>query len=199
MAALSREHIAALRAQLDRGVPSNIAVPSAVGGTQTAEGLWRLYSGSWPGKGIDWWNSESPWRVHWQRFLPQSLFSIAEDIFGNQLIVIPGRDAVYLLNHETSECHSLYVCPFELLSSVLETGIDWIDFYTDGSLQVARDFGPIPDDSHLHWTTPLTLGGPVTRANISLVPRDQHHAGHAKLWAQMSSLPPGTGGRPRHG
>jgi hypothetical protein len=197
MKALSHEHIVGLRAQLDRGVALNIALPSALEATQTAGGLWRFYSSSWPGQGINWWNSDSPWRVHWQRFLPQSLFSFAEDVFGNQLFVIPGRDEAYLLNHENAECHGLHVGPSDLLSNVLESGIDWIDFYGDGSLQVARDFGAVPDDSNLHWTTPLILGGSVWRANVSIVPRDQHHVGHAKLWAQISGLPSGTAVIPR--
>ena len=70
--------------------------------------------------------------------------------------------------------------------------IDWIDFYSDGSLQIARGFGVVPEDSHLHWTTPLVLGGSVNLANLGIVPRDKHHVGHAKLWAQVSGLPPGT-------
>lgn len=192
MISLSSEHIAALRAQLDRGIAPNKGLPSALGATQTADGLWRFYSDSWPGQGIGWWNSESPWRLHWGRFLPLGLFSFAEDVFGNQLVNIAGRSEVYLLNHENAECHSLYVNPGELLSTVTGSGIDWIDFYSDGSLQVARGFGVVPEDSHLHWTTPLVFGGSVNLANLSIVPRDKHHVGHAKLWAQVSGLPPGT-------
>jgi hypothetical protein len=199
MSVLSHEHIVALRAQLDMGIAARSAVPEALGTARTADGLWRFYSGSWPGQGIEWWNSASPWKDHWNRFLPPGLFSFAEDVFGNQLVVIDGREEVYLLNHENAEGHTLYVGPVELLSTVVESGIDWIDFYADGSLRLARGFGAVPEDSHLHWTTPLILGGAVARDNLSVVPRDQHHVGHAKLWAQVAGLPPGTAVMPKSG
>jgi hypothetical protein len=192
MCDLSHEHVAALRAQLDRGTLLSAALPSALGRVRTSDGLWRFYSDIWPGQGLEWWNSESPWKIHWQRFLPQGLFSFAEDVFGNQLVVIAGYEEVYLLNHENAEGHTLYVNPVELLSSVVESGIDWIDFYANGSLRIAREFGVVPEGSHLHWTAPLILGGSVTCDNLSVVPRDQHHIGHAKLWAQISQLPAGT-------
>ena len=192
MSVLSHAQVAALREQLDRGVAAHAALPSALGGARTADGLWRFYSDAWPGRGIDWWNSASPWKVHWQWFLPPGLFSFAEDVFGNQLVLVPGRAEPYLLDHENAEVHSLYAGPVELLSSVIESGLDWIDFYSDGSLRPAREFGAIAEDDHLHWTQPLALGGPATRANLSVLPRDEHHVGHAKLWAQLSGLPPGT-------
>jgi hypothetical protein len=192
MISLSVDHVAALRAYLGQGMPISDALPLALGYTQTIDSVWRCYSGSWPGQGIAWWNTESPWRLQWVRFLPQGLFSFAEDVFGNQLVIVTGRSEAYILDHETSECHSLHVAPVDLLSTVMDFGLDWIDFYADGSLQVAREFGVIPEDSHLHWNQPLILGGAVNCTNVSVVPRDQHHVGHAKLWTQISGLPPGT-------
>jgi hypothetical protein len=192
MSLLSHEHVAALRAQLANGVAPNTALPAALGTSRNADGLWRFYSGGWPGQGIDWWNAASPWKAHWSRFLPQGIFTFAEDLFGNQLAFIAGRDAVYLLNHESGGGYVLGASSVELLSRVVESGLDWIDFYADGSLQVARGFGVVPEDSHLHWTTPLILGGAVAPDNLAIVPRDRHHVGHAKLWAQISELPPGS-------
>ena len=186
MNVLSREHVAALRARLDRAVALSDALPTALANVRTSDGCWwRFYSGTWPGQGVGWWNSASPWKVHWQRFLPRGLFSFAEDVFGKQLVVIAGREEAFLLDHENAECHTLYVSPVELLPSVADSGIGWIDFYANGSLKVVREFGAVPEDGHLHWTTPLFLGGAVARDNVTLVPRDPHHVGHAKLWAQV--------------
>lgn len=198
MSELSHAHIAVLRDQVNRGIALRAALPAALSGVRTAESFWKFYSVSWPGNGIDWWNSTSPWKTHWQRFLPQGLFSFAEDIFGNQLVVMNDREEVFLLNHENAVCHSLYLSPVELLSSVVESGIDWNDPYANGCVQVAREFGDVPEHSHLHWTTPLILGGSVTRENLSVVPRDQHHVGHAKLWAQISGFPPDTAVLPKN-
>lgn len=192
MRAIALQDVVALRHQLERGTDLIQAFPLTLGARTAADGLWRFYSESWPGEGITWWNSLSPWRCHWKSFLPANLYTLAEDIFGNQLFIVPGRDETYLLNHENAEFQSLYVSPVDLISNVLESGIDWIDFYADGSLAIARAFGEVPDDFHLHWTTPLILGGSLTLANVTLVSRDSHHIGHAKLWAQLSGLPAGT-------
>jgi hypothetical protein len=139
----------------------------------------------------------SPWKSQWKPFLPAGTFSFGEDVFGNQLALASGRDNILLWNHENSECHDLLVSPQELVRMAAESGIDWIDFYSDGSLVVARECGPVPLDAHLHWTTPLIFGCRVSRDNISLVEREPHLVGHAKLWSQVSGLPPGTTVVPR--
>jgi hypothetical protein len=177
---------------LASGMPLLVALPQAVGGTTICDGLWRLFSNSWPQGGISGWNSASPWKLSWQPFLPTGVFSFGEDVFGNQLILVDGFENAMVWNHENGESQDLFVRPCELLRTALESGIDWIDFYSDGSLAVARQYGAVPLQMHLHWTTPLILGGPVSKENLTLVEREAHLVGHAQLWSQISGLPPGT-------
>ncbi len=141
--------------------------------------------------GIAGWNSRA-WKPLWQSFLPTGLFCFGEDVFGSQLAVVEGFKNAVLWNHENGECFNLLVSPCELLRTVLGSGLDWIDFYSEGSLAVARLYGAVPLDSHLHWTTPLILGGRVSRDNLTVVEREQHLAGHAKLWSQVGGLPIGA-------
>jgi len=101
-------------------------------------------------------------------------------------------DNALLWNHETGEWFDLVVGPCELLKTASANGIDWIDFDADGSLAIARRQGTVSSDLHLHWTTPLILGGQVAIDNGSLVQCDPHLGGHAELWSQISGLPPGT-------
>lgn len=182
---LSLEQIAQLERSL-ANTPPTLAFAQSIGNTHLAEGLWRFYSASWPA-GV-----QSPWRSHWLPFLPGGFFSFGEDVFGNQLAVVDGCENMLLWDHENGELHDLFVTPPELLSTALQSGIDWIDFYSDGSLSVARQHGPVPLDQHLHWTTPLILGGSVSRENLCLVERESHLMGHAQLWSQISESPPGT-------
>jgi hypothetical protein len=189
---LSHAQVVALNDNLKGGGRLETALPTAVGEFQTDNGLWRFYSRTWPGQGTAWWNTASPWKQSWARFLREDVFAFAEDVFGNQLVLVRGRDEVHMLNHENADSHSLLVGPSELLTTVLDSGFDWIDFYEGGVIQLARQFGEVPRDSHLHWKTPLILGGAVNKDNICLLPRDPHHIGHAKLWGQLSDLPPGT-------
>ena len=158
-------------------------LPASVGNTVASEGLWRFFSDTFPPRGVHWWNNSSGWKEHWKPFLPAGLFSFGEDIFGNQLVIIPNQANVFLWNHEDGGFADLLLAPAELLSTVAESGIDWIDFYGNGSLEVARSYRRIPDDSHLHWTTPLILGGTVGLENLSVVERERHLVGHAKLWS----------------
>lgn len=185
-------HIARLDELLASGTPPSTAFPQAVGGTCVCDDIWRFFSDSWPQGGIAEWNSGSSWKSHWQPVLPSGLFSFGEDVFGNQLVFVNRFDNAVLWNHENGECFDLLVAPCELLRTALESGIDWIDFYSDGSLSVARRYGAVPLDMHLHWTTPLVLGGQVSLNNLSLVQREPHLVGHAKLWSQLGGLPPGT-------
>lgn len=125
-------------------------------------------------------------------FLPTGLFSFGEDVFGNQLTVVRGEENVRLWNHENGAFIDLVLAPAELLSTIVESGIDWIDLYDNGSIEVARKYGRVPDNSHLHWTTPLVLGGAISLENLSLVERERHLVGHAKLWFQVAGLEAGS-------
>jgi hypothetical protein len=197
MTPLSLQHITRLDKLLASGTTGLVAFPQAIGGTCVCDGIWRFFSNSWPQGGISGWNIGSSWKSDWQPFLPSGLFSFGEDVFGNQLALIDGSHNALLWNHENGECCDLLVGPCELLRATAESGIDWVDFYSDGSLAVARRYGAVPLDMHLHWTTPIILGGKVAPDNVSLVQRESHLAGHAKLWSQVSGLTPGTAVIPR--
>lgn len=192
MVLLTSQHTERLHELLQGGMPPPNAIPQAIGETYIYEQFWRFYSDTWPSGGITQWNFGSSWKRHWEPFLPPSLFSFGEDIFGNQLVLMDGFDNALLWNHENGEIDDLLVGPSELLDVVLTSGIDWIDFYADGSLGVAREAGVVPYDMHLHWTMPLILGGRVARENQSLVQREPHLIGHAQLWSQVGGLPSGT-------
>ncbi len=192
MTPLGLQHLSGLDELLTSGTTYLAAFPQAIGGTSACHGIWRFFSDSWPQGGISSWNGGSSWRAHWLPFLPSGFFSFGEDVFGNQLVVVNGGGAAVLWNHETGECHDLLVGPSELLRTAFESGIDWIDIYSDDSLAIAKQFGPVPLASHLHWMKPLFLGGQTTPDNVSLVKREAHLIGHAKLWSQVGELPPGT-------
>lgn len=189
---LEPTHIARLEASIEQGSSLLDALPKVIGDSEACSGLWRFYSESWPAGGIQEWNSGSRWKHHWEAFLPPGAFAFGEDVFGNQLIVVPGEDDVLMWNHENGESTDLYLDPVNLLKTALNDGIDWIDLYGDGSLAVAKRFGHVARESHLHWTTPLILGGVVNDSNISVVERELHLVGHANLWSQIRDLPPGT-------
>lgn len=197
MTLLSAHHVARLVRLLANGGTPLLAFPQSIGETSLCDGIWRFFSDSWPLGGIGDWNEGSSWKSHWQPFLPSGLFCFGEDVFGNQLVLVGGFDNVLLWNHENGECHDLFVGPCDLLRTAVESGIEWIDFYSDGSLAVARQYGPVPPKMHLHWTTPLILGGEVSPANLSLAEREPHIVGHANLWTQVSGLPPGATLLPR--
>jgi hypothetical protein len=189
---LEPTQVARLRESLANGIPFSKASPQVIGGADACDGLWRFYSESWPAGGIRHWNEKSAWKEHWREFIPDGAFAFGEDVFGNQLIVVPEQENILLLNHENAECADLYCDPVSLLTTILKDGIDWIDVYGDGSLAVARRYGPVARESHLHWTTPLILGGIVSDSNLSTIERESHLVGHAKLWLQVRGLPPGT-------
>jgi len=197
MTPLTLQHVARLDELLAGGAVPAVTFPQAIGGTSVCDGFWRFFSGSWPEGGISAWNTTSSWKTQWQPFLPPGLFSFGEDVFGNQLVQVSGCDNVLLWNHESGECHDLLVGPCELLRTVVESGIDWIDFYSDGSLPTAMLYGTVSLDMNLHWTIPLILGGEVLPENVSVVQRESHLVGHADLWSQVSGLPPGTTVIPR--
>lgn len=191
MIELSATYVRLLQKAIAGGAPLEAALPDSVGNTVVCGGLWRFFSDTLPRRGARWWNESSGWREHWTAFLPAGLFSFGEDVFGNQLIVVRGEENVRLWNHEDGSFLDTLLAPAELLSTVADSGIDWIDFYGNGSLEVARKYGGVPDDSHLHWTAPLVFGGAVSLENLSVVERDKHLVGHAKLWLQVADLDPG--------
>jgi hypothetical protein len=182
MTELSQAHVVSLDRLLTSGASLPTAFSQSIGGTYVSGMIWRFFSDSWPEGGIAGWNDETGWKVHWAGQLPTQMFSFGEDLFGNQLALAKNIKNVLLWDHETGECHDLFVAPCELLKTVIASGIDWVDFYSNGSLAIAREYGDVPLDMHLHWTTPLFLGGAVTLANVSLVPRQPHLIGHGKLW-----------------
>ena len=153
---------------------------------------WRLFSQSHPPPGVVAWNAAPTWKAAWG--LPEeSLWAFGEDIFGNQLVVLAGSTATTLWGHEAGDLFDLHLSPIELLATVLDHGVDWVDYYIEGTLAVARArLASVPADSHLHWTTPLILGGQVSEANTSIVERGTHLNGHAALWKQLFPLDPGT-------
>lgn len=192
MIELSASHVRLLEIHLTADASSETVLPVSIGNTVAGGGVWRFFSDIFPLQGVGWWNGASGWREHWKSLLPAGLFCFGEDIFGNQLAMVPGHENVLLWNHEDGRLFDLLLAPAELLSTVAESGIDWIDFYGNGAPGVARNFGLVPEDSHLHWTTPLILNGAVNRENLRVVERNRHLIGHAELWLQIRGLEPGT-------
>jgi hypothetical protein len=124
---------------------------------------------------------------------PENVFTFGEDVFGNQLIVTAGTNTVLLCDHENGACFDLQLDVVDLLESVVQHGLSWVDFYSNGSLEVAQELiSGITWEQHLHWIHPLILGGAITDTNLSVVDRSAHLAGHVQLWKQVSGLAPGT-------
>lgn len=192
MTPLQSQDVAALK----RGLTNDslrAALPNTVGGRSVAGGFWRLFSEHYPeGGGIQRWNSVTGWRRAWMEFSPDAFF-FGEDLFGNQLTLVPGQANVFLWNHECDELADLLLDPPTLLETVLESGVDWIDAYTPEMLAVARRrLLDVPGICHLHWTQPLILGGRAALENASVLEAASHLKAHAELWAQLRGLPPGT-------
>jgi hypothetical protein len=164
----------------------------AIGETRAAGGLWRFFSASFPENGTKGWNSSWTWKREWQ--LEAGTFhAFGEDLFGNQLVILPGTGNVHLWNHENGDLVDLLLEPGTLLEAVVQSGLDWIEFYANGSPKIAEQWlGRVPGGSHLHWTTPLILGGEISSQNVSVVERLDHLTGHARLWRQIRGLDPGT-------
>lgn len=170
-----------------------MALPNTVGGSSLAGGFWRLFSKSYPeGGGIHYWNSAENWRKSWPT-LASNLFFFGEDIFGNQLTLLPERENVFLWNHENEDLVDLLLDPLTLLETVFQSGIDWIDFYIPKMISIGRTrLLDIPESCHLHWTQPLILAGPMDLKNTSVVNSVSHLKFHGELWAKLRGLPPGT-------
>jgi len=174
---------------IEGGAP---AIAGVVGGAVVEQGLWRFFSSQLPAPGgVSGWNAGA-WRRAWPRMHPFLSF-FGEDAFGNQLAIIAGNPNGFLWSHESGDLVDLELDLFSLIDSVASHGLDWIDFYNDGSLGIARRYlSSIDWGSHLHWTSPLILGGAVQSENVSVVERSAHLLGHGQLWAQVGDLPPGT-------
>lgn len=163
-----------------------------IGESTLAGGVWRLYGQRWPLGGFVEWNTTGPWRKCWEPSLAVGLRSFGEDVFGNQLVLLDGKDEVLLWDHETAATYDLLLPPFHLLRVVSTHGVSWIDSYTDQILAVADAAPNLDRDSHLHWITPLFLGGEATQENTSVEDRCSHLEFHATLWRSLEGLPPGT-------
>lgn len=186
MSELPNSSIERLRNELPKGVAEALA--QVVGGCTAAGGLWRFFK---PGA-VMLWNSPQAWRSTWPGLSP-GLFFFGEDVFGNQLALKQGSENVCLWNHENGELIDLLLDPATLLETVIQSGVDWIDFYATKMLVVGRvKLLDVPENCHLHWTQPLILGGPMTTENTSVVESGVHLRGHGSLWAQLHGLPPGT-------
>lgn len=192
MTNLSSEHCIQLRNELSRTIPLAEALATSVGGTQVAGGLWRFFSAHYPKGGVAEWNSSAEWKREWG-FASSLFHTFGEDLFGNQVILRPGFENVHLWNHEDGSVADLLLDAATLLESVVQGGLDWIDFYNDGSLVIAQTrLKDVSTECHLHWTTPLILGGNVGVENTTVVERSIHLVGHAKLWMQVRGYDPGT-------
>lgn len=189
---LTANHIRCFEDSVAKGTPLQEAFPSTIGNTIVGGGLWRFFSDTFPSKGIRWWNESSGWRESWNPLLPAGLFSFGEDVFGNQLVILSDKASTFLWNHEDGALIDVLLKPQELISSVAESGIDWVDFYGNQALEIARNYGIVSDELHLHWTTPLILNGAISLGNLSVVERERHLIGHAKLWSQVRGLDPGS-------
>jgi hypothetical protein len=189
---LSSEDCLQLRNEVRRTIPLVEALSTSVGETQVASGLWRFFSGRYPKGGVAQWNSSAAWKHEWEGALLK-FHAFGEDLFGNQLVLRSGFENVYLWNHEDGSMADLLLDAATLLETVVQSGLDWIDFYKDGSLTIAQTrLMDVPTECHLHWTTPLILGGNVSVENTTVVERSMHLVGHAKLWMQVRGCEPGT-------
>jgi hypothetical protein len=187
---LENDQLVRLRQRITNGESPRKVLPNSIGGTELCNGLWRFFSSDHPKSGVDHWNEE--WCTAWG-LSTKNVFVCGEDIFGNQLILPEEKTTVYLCNHENGSCDNLDLGIADLLEACLRHGLSWIDFYSDGSLNVAQSrLSDLTWEQHLHWTQPLILGGEVALNNLSIVDRFVHLAGHAKLWKQLSGLPTGV-------
>lgn len=186
MSELLASSIERLKSELPKGAIE--VLPRLLGNSAAAGGLWRFFSSQKAAS----WNAPRTWRSIWPGLSPE-LFFFGEDIFGNQLTLQPSTESVGLWNHENGELVDLLLDPATFLETVVQSGVDWIDFYSPQMLSVGRaKLLDVPENCHLHWTQPLILGGSVSAANASVVEKVMHLRGHCELWARLHGLPPGT-------
>jgi hypothetical protein len=190
MHSLVKEQIDNLTARVARGIPIREALPDSVGGAAVSGGVWRFFSENHPRCGVIRWNEE--WCAAWG-LRKENVFAFGEDALGNQLILSANRDTVYICDHENGSCFDLELGVVDLLESVLAYGLSCIDFYSNGSLEVAQGLVATVDwEQHLHWTQPLILGGEIDASNVSILDRFAHLSGHLELWKQVSGAAPGS-------
>jgi hypothetical protein len=188
MKALQREDLMRCREAVSRGVALSESLAKHAGGNQVGDGLWRLFSETFPSGGVRIWNEAIVWKHAWG-LTADVFFAFGEDLFGNQLVIPSHSEVAMLWNHESGELVDLVLPPLELLDTCLDSGLGWIDFYAAAVLEVGRvRASDVSEDRHLHWTTPLILGGTPIPSNTSLVDRREHLLGHADLWRQLSGL-----------
>jgi hypothetical protein len=143
------------------------------------------------GLGVLGWNARDQWRFEWDDLDSQPVF-VGEDLFGNQLATIQGQSSLFLWDHECGAFHDLLLSPLDVLQGVITNGLDWIDFYTLEMLVIARNHSQgLAENMHLHWQTPLILGGYVSESNLSTVERTSHLRGHGALWRMLRGTAPG--------
>ncbi len=190
MDTLTSDRLLQLRDALSRGASVREAVPASLGGTILGDGCWRLFSNRHPECGVALWNEE--WCAAWG--IPKTnVFTFGEDVFWNQIIVTADENTVYVCDHENGSCFDLQLGVVDVLESVLQHGLSWIDFYSNGSLEVAKGLmAEIAWEQQLHWVQPLILGGVVKSSNVTKVGRSAHLSGHVQLWKQVAGLAPGT-------
>lgn len=168
------------------------ALSQSIGGAAIDSQIWRFFSSDYPAGGGNKWNLDAEWKRAWN-IEPKAFYAFGEDIFGNQLVIVPGKTEAGIWDHETGEIFGLLLGPTELVECCFQNGIGWIDFYPDGVLEIARKRSvDVPEDCHLHWTVPLFLGGSLTTENTTVVNRDLHLVGHARLYRQIEPSDRGT-------
>ena len=185
MKELDKEFLLKFQQQFQRKGSLLDIVANTLGGTVTAKGLWRFFGKEAPSPGIEEWNGDGLWKSQWGA-CACGLACIGEDVFGNQLVCIGETQDLLIWDHENASLRTLEMTPDVAIEAVFKSGIDWIEFYDNNSPQVGLELlNTIPESSHLHWTTPLILGGKVCASNTSVVDRVSHMVGHGKLWQQV--------------
>jgi len=174
----------------DNARPSALA--ATVGDASLCDGLIRLFSAGYPQNlGVNGWNDSEGWRATWPSVSVEYFFG--EDVWGNQLTITDGSPNVFLWGHEDASMFDTALEVVDFLEALLKYGLIWTDYYSEEMLRIGKtNLSNVTDESHLHWITPLILGGTVVQENVSVVPRVPHLTGHGKLWQQISGLPPGT-------
>jgi hypothetical protein len=187
MRAVEERDLVHLKHLLEKGMPPDQAIGSAVGSTSLAGGAWRIF----PEGDVAAWN-DSDWKHAW-RGLTDDFYAFGEDVFGNQLVLRADVPNVLLWDHETGEFHDLYLDVAPLLETVMASGVGWVEPYHDDSLAVATpSVAGLSPEMHLHWVQPLVLNGKVEAANLAPIARGRHLLGHAGLWRQIRDAPAGT-------
>src|SRR5437868_4895309 len=113
---LLRTHVRELRTGLTSR-PTSDVLSALLGGRTALSGIWRFFSQG----DAETWNAPGLWRGAWAG-LSQELFFFGEDIFGNQLTLVPRSENVWLWNHENSALSDLQLDPGTLLETVIESG-----------------------------------------------------------------------------